>query len=117
MWIEKLSGGVLRLLTPLGPRYIRPSFCQRVYLLWIFRNFQTLPFQVLSARQRGLIEELCARERFISPLQFNPFEDAPVLGTLENRPPVETGATALNHSSADAKGAVPPFATDLHHRS
>ena len=30
--IEKLSGGVLRMLTPLGPRYIKPTFYQRLYL-------------------------------------------------------------------------------------
>jgi len=47
MWIEKLLGGVLRVLTPLGARYIRPALAQRIYLLWIFRNFKVLPLQVL----------------------------------------------------------------------
>jgi hypothetical protein len=41
MWLEKLSWGVLRVLTPLGPRYVKPSLAQRFYLLWIFRNFHT----------------------------------------------------------------------------
>jgi len=36
MWMEKLAQGVLRVLTPLGPRYLNPSFAQRLYLLWIF---------------------------------------------------------------------------------
>src|SRR6267154_5821974 len=52
MWLEKIFGGVLRVLTPLGPRYIKPALSQRIYLLWIFRHFHILPVQVLSARQR-----------------------------------------------------------------
>ncbi len=43
MWIDKLSAGVLRVLTPVGPRYIKPQFSQRIYLLWIFRHFEMLP--------------------------------------------------------------------------
>src|SRR5207237_1036313 len=42
MWTEKLSAGVLRILTPLGPRYLKPSLSQRVYLLWVFRHFEKL---------------------------------------------------------------------------
>lgn len=86
MLIEKLFGGVLRVLTPLGPRYIRPSFGQRVYLLWIFRHFEILPLQVLSPRQKRLIDALCAEQHFISAPGL---EEAPVLGTVERRPPVE----------------------------
>src|ERR1700726_3510395 len=61
MWMEKLSYGVLRVLTPLGPRYLNPSFAQRLYLLWIFRNFETLPVKVLSPRQQRWIDAICAR--------------------------------------------------------
>jgi len=56
MWVVKLSNGVLRVLTPLGPRYIKPAFKQRLQLLWAFRHFEVLPLQVLSPRQRQLIE-------------------------------------------------------------
>ena len=45
MWIERLLYGVLRVLTPLGPRYLGPSFLERAYLLWTFRNFTSLPWQ------------------------------------------------------------------------
>jgi hypothetical protein len=86
MLMEKLSEGVLRVLTPLGPRYVRPTFKQRLYLLWLFRHFQILPLQVLSPRQRKLVDELCAAQRFVS---FPGVDDAPVLGTVERRPPVE----------------------------
>jgi len=68
MWMQKLSDGMLRVLTPLGPRYIRPTFLQRIYILWIFRHFHVLPLQVLSGRQRALIESLCAQQRFVSLL-------------------------------------------------
>ena len=66
MWIEKLFAGVLRVLTPLGPRYIRPSLAQRIYLLWVFRHFQVLPLQVLTRRQRRVIDALCVEPRFVS---------------------------------------------------
>jgi len=54
MALEKMFVGVLRVLTPLGPRYIKPSLAQRIYLIWIFRHFQILPLQVLTAGQSGL---------------------------------------------------------------
>ena len=86
MWIEKLSFGVLRVLTPMGPRYIRPPLLQRVYLLWIFRHFPLLPLQVLSLRQQEFIDALCTEHRFVPLPQITLFEDAPVLGTVEWRP-------------------------------
>src|SRR2546430_4111018 len=41
MWLEKLSSGVLRVLTPLGPRYLKPSLAQKLYLLWLFFFFSS----------------------------------------------------------------------------
>ena len=87
MWMEKLSAGVLRVLTPIGPRYIRPSFLQRLYLVWIFRYFHTLPQQVLTSRQQRLIDRLCTSQEFVSLLS-NGFDEAPVLGTVERLQPV-----------------------------
>jgi hypothetical protein len=111
MLLEKLSCGVLRVLTPLGPRYLQPSFGQRLYLLWIFRNFTTLPSKVLSARQLRLIDRMCAQNRFIAFNQ-NGVEDFPVLGTLEQRPPVQarpaevcepkTGMNSVTQFAADS---------------
>jgi hypothetical protein len=109
MWIEKLSLGVLRVLTPLGPRYLNPSFAQRLYLLWIFRNFDTLPLKVLSSRQQRRIEAMCARHGFLSVLEPNGLMDTPLLGTLEQRPPVAPPRRP-NRSVSDA---VAPFATDI----
>jgi hypothetical protein len=87
MWMEKLSAGVLRVLTPIGPRYIRPSFTERLYLVWTFRYFRTLPHQVLSPWQQRLIDRLCTTQDWVSLLS-NGFDEAPVIGTVERLQPV-----------------------------
>jgi hypothetical protein len=108
MWTEKLFCGVLRIMTPLGPRYLRPSFAQRFYLLWVFRNFETLPVKVLSSRQRRFIENLCAQGRFVS---FGlGVDDAPLVGTLEQRPAVSE-LPALR-SARPVPDRVAPLAAD-----
>ena len=113
MWLEKLASGVLRILTPLGPRYLKPSFAQRLYLLWVFRNFQTLPVKVLSSRQLRLIEAMCAADQFVS---FGiGVEDAPLLGTLEQRPPIPESKPPRRPSSSVAD-SVAPFAADARRR-
>jgi hypothetical protein len=109
MWMEKLAQGVLRVLTPLGPRYLNPSFAQRLYLLWIFRNFETLPVKVLSPGQQRRIEAMCAHHGFVSVLEPNGLVDTPLLGTLEQRPPVAS-PRRTNRSVSDAVGS---FAADL----
>ena len=116
MWMENLARGVLRVLTPLGPRYLKPTFLQRVYLLWIFRHFHTLPVKVLSGRQLRMVEGLCARERFVALPQGNGVE-APILGTLEQRPPVEAQSLPQRRSAGSVSDAVVPFAADLQQRS
>jgi len=88
MWIEKLAGGVVRVQTPIGPRYVMPSFSQRVYLIWMFRNFPMLPHAVLNRRQQRLIDRLCAEQRFASMAYADGMEEAPVIGTIERRPVV-----------------------------
>jgi len=114
MWMEKLVRGVLRVLTPLGPRYIEPLFWQRVQLLWIFRNFEVLPLQVLSSREQRLIENLCTERRFVTLSPTNLLEDAPLLGTVERRPPVEVERPVERKPAA---GEVAPFAADVRQRS
>ena len=85
MWIEKLARGILELDTPIGPRYLRPSFIQRAWLMWTFRNFSSLPHQVLRSSERGLIDRLCAENRFVSASAVG--ADCPVIGRIERRPP------------------------------
>jgi len=93
MWMEKLSDGVLRVMTPLGPRYIQKlTFWQRLYLIWIFRHFDVLPQQVLSGRQQNLIDTLCASHGFIALRHRN---ETPIIGTVERRPPIMVDETPL----------------------
>jgi hypothetical protein len=115
MWMEKLAVGVLRVQTPLGPRYIAPTFWQRVQLLWIFRNFEVLPLQVLTPWQQRLIDELCAERRFVSLSTPAMMEDAPVLGTVERRPPVEVERAPERKQAAGE--VATPFAADVRQRS
>ena len=88
MLIEKLAAGVVQVQTPIGPRYVMPSFLQRVYLLWMFRNFPILPHAVLSRRQQRLIDRMCSEQRFASMAYADGMDEAPVIGTVERRPAV-----------------------------
>jgi hypothetical protein len=85
MWMGKLASGILCVVTPLGPRYINPSFPQRILLLWIFRHFHTLPQNILSGWQQSLTDTLCAEHKFVSLPHDTIFEVAPIIGTIERR--------------------------------
>ena len=86
MWIDKLADGVVQVQTPIGPRYVMPSFLQRIYFLWMFRHFPILPHAVLSAGQQRMIDRLCSEQRFVSMAYADGMDDAPVIGTVERRP-------------------------------
>jgi hypothetical protein len=88
MWIEKLAAGLVEVQTPIGPRYVRPSFLQRIYLLWMFRNFPILPHAVLSTRQQRMIGRLCSEQRFSAHVYTDAMDAAPVIGSIEHRPPI-----------------------------
>ena len=89
MFIEKLADGVVQVQTPIGPRYVVPSsFLQRIYLLWMFRNFPILPHAVLSRRQQRLIDRMCSEQRFASTVYVAGADEAPVIGVVEQRPAV-----------------------------
>ena len=111
MWIDKLAEGVVRIITPIGARYIRLTFTQRVYFLWIFRHFDKLPQQVLSERQQRFIDQLCVEHRFISaPSTKN---EAPIIGTLERIPIMQVEETPLKRPVASVKEATAPLVADL----
>jgi len=108
--IEKLFCGVLRVMTPLGPRYLRPTFKQRLYLIWVFRNFPSLPVKVLTGRQLQFIENLWAQDQFVS---FGMgVDDAPLVGTLEQRPPV-IEQMPERKPIRSVRDSVAPFAADV----
>src|SRR5271169_1753256 len=88
MLIEKLATGVVQVETPIGPRYVMPSFLQRIYLLWMFRNFPILPHAVLNGRQQRMIDRMCSEQRFASMAYADGMDEAPVIGTVEHRPPI-----------------------------
>ena len=88
MWIEKLADGVVRVQTPIGPRFVMPSFVQRIYLLWMFRNFPILPHAVLNERQQRMIDRMCSEQSFASTAYASGMDEAPVIGTIERRPPI-----------------------------
>jgi len=100
MWIERLLYGVLRVLTPLGPRYLSPSFMERVYLLWTFRNFTSLPLVVLNHWQQKLVDRLCSQQKFLSlPFETGMFEQ-PLIGTVERLSPMHS------QTETQAEGAL-----------
>ena len=88
MLLEKLTAGVVQVQTPIGPRFVMPSFLQRVYLVWMFRNFPILPHAVLNSRQQRLIDRMCSEQRFASMAYADGMDQAPVIGTVERRPPI-----------------------------
>ena len=55
---QKIRAGLIELRTNAGSLYVKPSLYECLYLLWLFRNFRSLPRQVLGRRQRQLIDRL-----------------------------------------------------------
>jgi TonB family protein len=78
---QKVRTGLVELRTHIGPVYVSPSFWERIYLLWTFRNFQSLPKQVLNRHQQQLIDKLC-RAAILS--RNGPIARTSIIGTVEN---------------------------------
>ena len=115
MLIDQLAAGVVKVQTPIGPRYVMPSLFQRVYLLWMFRNFPILPHAVLSGRQQRMIERLCGEQRFASMAYADGMDEAPVIGTIERRPVV--GSESLPPRRPVARETSPGLAAEVRQRS
>ncbi len=94
MWIQKLTDGVLELDTPIGPRYVQPNLLQRAHLIWTFRNFFSLPQQVLRPWERRLIDRLWSENRFVSLTVAGEYE-RPVIGRIERRAPTQSQPEVL----------------------
>src|SRR5215472_11692342 len=90
MVIDKLAAGVVQVQAPIGPRYLMLSFSQRIYFLWMFRNFPILPHAVLNGRQQRLIDRMCSEQSFASATYSDSMDEAPVIGTIEHRPAIGT---------------------------
>jgi hypothetical protein len=105
MWIEKLADGVLELDTPIGPRYVQPNLVQRAYLIWTFRNFFSLPQQVLRPWEQRLIDRLCSDNRFVS-LSSAGAQDRSVIGRVERRTPPHAEILPLRKPVVASQSAV-----------
>ncbi len=105
MWIDKLAEGVLQVDTSIGPRFVRLNFKQRAYLLWMFRNFPSLPPQVLSPREQRIVERACEENGFASmPAMGAP--GAPVIGRIEQRIMVSEDVVPMRKPVAGSKTTV-----------
>jgi hypothetical protein len=104
MWIDKLAGGVVRVQTAIGPRYVMPSLLQRVYLMWMFRHFSVLPHAVLARWQQQLIDRMCAEQRFESFAYADHMDEVPVIGTIERRPAAATEPLPPRRPVASERG-------------
>jgi len=105
MWIEKLSDGVVELDTPIGPRYLQPNLVQRAYLIWTFRNFFSLPQQVLRPWERRLIDRLWSENNFVSTPAVGA-HDRPVIGRIERRVPSQAEVLPIRKPMSSSKPAV-----------
>ena len=105
MWIEKLTDGVLEIDTPIGPRYVQPNLVQRAYLIWTFRNFCSLPQQVLRPWERRLIDRLWSENRFVS-LSPVGAPDRPVIGRVERRVPAPAEVVPIRKPASGSNSAV-----------
>ncbi len=111
MLIEKLQAGVLKIMTPIGPRYVRLTILDRVSLLWAFRHFTSLPLTVLNQSQRNRIEGLCAAQAFTS---IDAFGDALVIGTIEQQPMPSAAMMPARRpmGTVTESNAIHPLASD-----
>jgi len=78
---QKIRTGLVELRTNVGSLYVSPSFWERIYLLWTFRNFHSLPKQVLNRHQQRLIDKLC-RTEIVS--RIGPIARTSIIGAVEN---------------------------------
>ena len=76
--------GVLEVVTPSGMYYLSPTMSERLYLIWIFRNFRTLPLTVLTKSQQRKMELIVARHRYAS---LDSCDE--ILGTVEFATPAK----------------------------
>ena len=103
MLLNKLESGFLLLQTQQGSVAVQPSFWQRVYLLWTFRNFRQLSPPLLNARQTALIDNLFRQHAAVILHEYEPWLE---IGVVENfvPPAIEIGAALA--AKTDASQAV-----------
>src|SRR5215469_8449286 len=110
---EKIRTGLVELRTKSGSLYISPSLWERVCLLWTFRNFHSLPTQVLNRREQHLVEKLCRT----GIVRRAPDTRASVIGIVENvellpesKPEAPTSSAKLIRMRVPVQDAIAPKA-------
>ena len=103
--MEKLTDGVIELDTSIGSRYVQPNLVERAYLIWTFRNFFSLPQQVLRPWERRLIDRLWSENRFVS-LSAAGAQDRPVIGRVERRAPAKADVVPIRKPVSSSQTAV-----------
>ena len=78
--LDKLRRGVVELAAGDECRYAEPSFLQRAYLIWTFRNFRRLSVRILNQTQLKMVECLSQTAYGAANKKTNP---APVIGRAE----------------------------------
>jgi hypothetical protein len=116
---QKIRTGLVELRTSTGSVYAKPSFWERVYLLWMFRNFHCLPKEVLGLHQRRLIDKLCqaaVRQRSIAQtdiigivenVQLLPMPRAEVAVATSNLVEMSKASAEIEMPRAVAAGGMP----------
>jgi hypothetical protein len=106
--LNKLESGFLLFQTQQGLVAVEPSFWERVYLLWTFRNFRQLSLPLLNSRQTALINSLFREQGVVVSDGYEPSLE---IGIVENfvPPAIEIGATlaAKNDASPVVKAKLP----------
>ena len=109
--LNKLESGFLLIQTQRGLVAVEPSFWQRVYLLWTFRNFRQLSLPLLNPRQIALINNLFLEHAAVVSHEYEPSLE---IGVIENfvPPAIEIAATlAARTDDSPAVIAQPPELT------
>ena len=90
--LKKLESGFVLLETQQGSVAVYPSFWQRVYLLWTFRNFRQLSPLLLNPRQTALLNDLFLEHAAVISHEYEPRLE---IGVVEDfvPPAIGIGAT------------------------
>ncbi|MGO9540887.1 MAG: hypothetical protein ACLPN2_09875, partial [Terriglobales bacterium] len=102
MLLNKLESGFLVLQTQQGLVVVEPSFWQRVYLLWTFRNFRQLSTLLLNSRQTELINNLFRQHAAVVSHEYEPSLE---IGVVEDFVPPAIEIVATLAAKTDASPA------------
>jgi hypothetical protein len=103
--LNKLESGFLLFQTQQGLVAVEPSFWQRVYLLWTFRNFRQLSLSLLNSRQTALINNLFRQNAAVVSDEYEPSLE---IGVVENFVPPAIEIAAALAAKTTASPAVKP---------